>query len=79
MTCLRISDTSQKDIYLRYISQKYLLQVFVTFQKYLTKTVSCDVPKVIEIADEIDMRPLKMLKKRKVFWKQCIVNNQVYH
>ena len=63
MTCLRISDTSQKDIYLRYISQKYLLQVFVTFQKYLTKMVSCDVPKVIEIADEIDIRPLKMLKK----------------
>ena len=38
-------------------SQKYLLKVFAT------KMVSCDLRRVIEISDEIDMGPLKTLKK----------------
>ena len=36
-------------------SLKYILQVFVTYQKYPTKTVSCDFRRVIEISDKIDV------------------------
>ena len=38
-------------------SQKYLTQVFVAFQKYLTKMVSRDFRSVTEISDEIDVGP----------------------
>ena len=33
-------------------SKKYLLQVFVTFQKYPTKMVSCNFGRIIEITDK---------------------------
>ena len=60
-------------------SQKHLTQVFVAFQKYLTKIVSCDFRRVIEISNEIDAGPVETLKKRNVFWEQCIAINQVCH
>ena len=44
-------------------SQKYLSQVFVIFQKYPTKMVSCDFRRVIKISDKIDVGPLETLKK----------------
>ena len=42
-----IHDVSEK-------SPKYILQVFATYQKYLTKIVSSDFRRAIEISDKID-------------------------
>ena len=47
--------------------QKHLLQVFVTFQKYPTKIVSCDFRRVIKISDKIDVGPLKSSQQMKSF------------
>ena len=58
-------------------SQKYLLQVPMTFPKYPTKMVSCVFRRVIEISDKIDVGPSETLKKWNVFWKQCIAINQI--
>ena len=41
--------------------------------------VSCDLCRVTEIFDKIDVGPLETLKKQNVFWEQCIVINQVCH
>ena len=58
MTCLshlnQICDVSET-------SEKYLPLVFVTFQKYSTKMVSCDFHWVIEIPDKEDDRLLLTL------------------
>ena len=43
--------------------QRYLAQVFVIFQKYPTKMVSCDFHRVNEISDRTDVGPLQTLKK----------------
>ena len=48
-------------------SQKYLTQVFVAFQKYLTKMVSRDFRSVTEISDEIDVGPWETVKNLKRF------------
>ena len=50
-------------------SQKHLWQVFVVFQKYVTKMILCDFRRVITISDEIDMRPLETLTQEKI--NQC--------
>ena len=42
-----IHDVSEK-------SPKYILQVFASYQKYLTKIVSSDFRRAIEISDKID-------------------------
>ena len=60
-------------------SQKYLSQVFVMFQKFPTKMVSCDFRRVTKIFDKIDAGSLETLKKWNVFWEQCIAINQVCH
>ena len=50
------------------MSQKYILKVFVTIQKYPTKWFR---------ADKIDVWTFKTLKKwNVVFWEQCITSNQ---
>ena len=48
----RLEHISKNDVYsVTFLGrpQKYLSQVFVTFQKYPTKMVSCDFPRFIEI------------------------------
>ena len=60
-------------------SQNHLLQVFVIFQKYPTKIISCNFRKIIIISDKIDVGPLETLKKLNVFWEQCIDINQICH
>ena len=49
------------------------------FSKIPHRMVSCDLCRVTEIFDKIDVGPLETLKKRNVFWEQCIVINQVCH
>ena len=61
-----ISSISQKRCLFRdisEISQKYLSQVFVIFQKYPTKMASCVFRRVIEISDKIDVETLETLQK----------------
>ena len=60
-------------------SQNHLLQVFVIFQKYPTKIISCNFRKIIIISDKIDVGPLETLKKLNVFWEQSIDINQICH
>ena len=82
MTSLRRPEHISKKIsFLWYLwdVSKHLSQVFVIFQKYSTKIVSCDFPRVTETFDKIDVGLLKTLRKRNVFWEQCMVNNQVCH
>ena len=57
-------------------SQKQLSQVFVIFQKYPTKMVSCHFRRVIRISDKTDVGPLETLKKWSVFWEHCIDINK---
>ena len=78
----RLKHISQKRCLFRDVSetsQKHLSQVFVIFQKYPTKIISCDFRRVITISDKIDKGPLETLKKLDVFWEQCIDINQVCH
>ena len=56
---------------------KTLSQVFLVFQKYVTKTISCDFRSVITISDKIDVGPWETLWKWNVLWEQCIDINQV--
>ena len=66
MTSLRRFEHISKKCLLRDVSetsQKHLSQVFVIFQKYPTKMVSCDFGRVTEISDKIDVGPLETLKK----------------
>ena len=61
-----ISSISQKRCLFRdisEISQKYLSQVFVIFQKYPTKMASCVFRRVIEISNKIDVETLETLQK----------------
>ena len=58
-------------------SQKHLSQVFLVFQKYVTKMISCDFRRVITISGKIDVGPSETLKKWNVLWEQCIDINQV--
>ena len=58
-------------------SQKYLVEVFVTFQKYPTKMVLSGFLRVTELSDKVDERPWKTLKKWNIFWKHCIAINQI--
>ena len=44
-------------------SQKHLLQVFLIFQKYRTKMVSCNIRRIITICDKINVRPLETIKR----------------
>ena len=70
---------SQKNCLFRDVSetsQKYLSQVFLVFQKYPTKMISCDFRKVFTIFDKIDVGPLETLKKWNVLWEQCTDINQ---
>ena len=72
----KISGISQKRCLFRDVSvtsHKHLSQVFLVFQKYPTRMISCDFRKVITISDKIDVEPLETLKKWKVFWKQSSV------
>ena len=62
----KITENLKKDIY-SVTSQKYFLKVFVTFQKYPTKLVSCDIRRVIELSDKIDVGLSKTLKKWNVY------------
>ena len=66
---------SFRDVY--ETSQKLLSQVFLVFQKYVTKMISCDFRRVITISDKIDVGPSETLKKWNVLWEQCININQV--
>ena len=66
----------KKDVYyVTYPRRLYLLQAFVTFQKYSMKINSCDFQRLIEISDKIDVGPLEPLKN--LFWKQCLAINQM--
>ena len=56
---------------------KTLSQVFLVFQKYVTKTISCDFRSVITISDKIDVGPWETLWKWNVLWEQCMDINQV--
>ena len=47
-----VSETSQKD----------LSQVFLVFQKYVTKMTWCDFRRVITISDKIDVGPSEILR-----------------
>ena len=72
-------ETSQKrwlfcDVFKTF--QKQLSHVFVIFQKYPTKMVSCDFRRVIRISDKIDVGPLETLKKWSVFLEHCIDINK---
>ena len=53
--------------------------MFVVFQKYPTKMISCDFRRVITMSDKIDVGPLETLKKWNVFWEQCVYISQVCH
>ena len=44
-------------------SQKHLSQVFLFFQKYVTKMISCDFCRLITISDKIDVAPSETLRK----------------
>ena len=57
-------------------SQKHLSQVFLVFQKYVTKMISCNFRRLITISDKIDVGPSETLKKWNVLWEQCIDINQ---
>ena len=57
-------------------SQKHLSQVFLVFQKSVTKMISCDFCRLIIISDKIDLGPPETLKKWNVLWKHCIDINQ---
>ena len=62
MTSLRRLKLSRKRYLLREVSemsQKHLSKVFVIFQNYPTKMVSCDFRMVIIISDKIDVKPLE--------------------
>ena len=59
-----VSIISQKRCLFRDVSktyQNYLSQVFVFFQKYLTKMIWCDFRRVIAISNNIDMVPLRLV------------------
>ena len=75
-----VSSISQKRCLFRDVSetsQKHLSQVFLVFQKYVTKMISCDFRRVITISDKIDMGPSETRRKWNVLWEQCIDINQV--
>ena len=57
-------------------SQKYLLKVFATVQIYPTKMVLCDIHRIFEISDKVDVGRLKTRKKWTI-QEQCIAINQV--
>ena len=74
-----VSKTSQKRCLFRDVSetsQKHLSQVFLVFQKYVTKMISCNFRRLITISDKIDVGPSETLKKWNVLWEQCIDINQ---
>ena len=58
-------------------SQKHLSQVFLVFQKYVTKMISCNFRRLITISDKIDVGPSETLKKWNVLWEQWIDINQL--
>ena len=58
-------------------SQKHLSQVCFVFQKYVTKTISCDLRRTITISHKIDVGPSETLKKWNVSWEQGIDISQV--
>ena len=61
-----VSSIPQKRCLFRDISgtsQKHLLQVFLIFQEYRTKMVSCNIRRIITICDKIDVRPLETIKR----------------
>ena len=74
-----VSDISQKRCLFRDVSetsQKHLSQVFLVFQKYVTKMISCDFRRLITISDKIDVGPSETLKKWNALWEHCIDINQ---
>ena len=75
-----VSSISQKRCLFRDVSetsQKHLSQVFLAFQKYFTKMISCDFRRLITISDKIHVGPSETLKKWNVLWEQCTDINQV--
>ena len=80
VTSLSVSSISQKRCLFRDVSetsQKHLSQVFLVFQKYVTKMILCDFRRVIIISDKIDLGPSETLKKLSVLWEQCIDIDEV--
>ena len=57
-------------------SQKHLSQVFLVFQKYATKMISCDFHRLITISDKIDVGPSETFKKWNFLWEHYIDINQ---
>ena len=51
-------------------------QVFLVFQKYLTKMVLCNFRRLIKISDKIDVGPSETLKKWNALLEYCIDINQ---
>ena len=63
----RLKNISKKILSLRGLKNISRSQVFVIFQKYPTKMISCDFRRVIIISDKIDVGPLETLKKWNVY------------
>ena len=57
-------------------SQKHLSQLFLVFQKYVIKMVSCYFRRLITVSDKIDVGPSETLRKWNVLWEHCIDINQ---
>ena len=74
-----VSGISQKRCLFRDVSEtslKHLSQVFLVFQKYNTKMISCDFRRLITISDKIEVGSPETLKKWNVSWERCIDVNQ---
>ena len=66
VTSLRRLEDISKRCLLREVSetsQKHLSQVFLVFQKYVTKIISCDFRRLITISDKEDVGPSETFKK----------------
>ena len=73
-----VSDISQKRCLFRDVSetsQKHLSQVFLVFQKYVTRKWF-RVISVGSLSDKIDVGLSETLRKWNVLWEQCIDINQ---